>query len=292
MTDARDAAIGGIAAARPLPSYASHRFACGIRETIIRRSFEAREGHIGSCLSVADILAVLYASVVRGTEPRDPERDRVVLSKGHAALALYGALHERGWLPEDLLDGFGSDGTLLGTHPERALPGVDFSTGSLGHGLSYAAGAALAARMAHSPRRVFVLLSDAECNEGSVWEAAMFAAHHALANLTGIIDANGQQALGQTSEILQLEPLLGRWNAFGWEAIEFNGHDHGQITRFLLEPPSGMRPRIGIARTISGKGVSFMEGKIDWHYRSMSVSEYQDALAEVLSSCAEPSSGN
>lgn len=237
-------------------------------------------GHIGSALSVADLVASLYASVLRIPSPRDPERDRFVLSKGHAALALYAALDAIGVLEPGRIGTFCTDGTLLGVHPDHALPGVDFSTGSLGQGLSYGAGAALAARMEGSPRRAFVLLSDAECNEGSVWEAAMFAAHHRLSNLVALVDLNGQQAFGYTRDVLDLSPLAARFAAFGWEALEVDGHDTSAIAAAANAPP-GRAPRVVVARTVFGKGVSFMEGRIPWHYLPLSDDDYLRAMAEI-----------
>ena len=168
----------------------------GIRLQVLAQSMRAHVGHIGSALSVVDILSVLYGSVLRIQTPRDPQRDRFVLSKGHAALALFAVFRTMGWIGQKQLDTFCGNNTPLGVHPERLLPGVDFCTGSLGMGLGYATGAAWAARLEGTDRRAFALLSDAECNEGSVWEAAMFAAHHHLANLTAVSAANGQQAFG------------------------------------------------------------------------------------------------
>src|SRR5581483_3057551 len=194
---------------------ARREVARSIRRTILRASKSANVGHIGSCLSVADILAALYLGVLRGASTTKPDRDRFILSKGHAALALYAALREVGILGEADLETFCGDGSALGTHPEHTVPGIDFSTGSLGLGLSIGVGAALAGRLSGSDRRVFVLLSDAECNEGSVWEASMFAAHHQLSNVVAIVDVNGQQALGYTSDVLDLSPLADRWQSFG-----------------------------------------------------------------------------
>ena len=205
-----------------------------------------------------------------------------MLSKGHAALALYAAFHLRGWLTREELDTFCGEGSRLGVHPEHGLPGVDFATGSLGHGLSMGAGAALAARLSGSPRRVFVLVSDAECNEGSLWEAVMFAAHHRLANLVAIVDDNGQQALGHTRQVLDLSPLGARWRAFGWDVHEVDGHDQDAIARTLESLPAGANaPHVVIARTVFGKGVSYMESQIKWHYWPMSDAEYAQALSEV-----------
>jgi transketolase len=253
-----------------------------IRRIILEQSKRAGVGHIGSALSVADILATLLGGTMRIEDPDDPDRDRFVLSKGQASLALYAALHLRGSLTADQLSTYCADGTLLGTHPEAALRGVDFSTGSLGHGLSLAAGSALAARLQSSPRRTFCLLSDAECNEGSVWEAVMFAAHHDLSALVAIVDLNGQQALGYTRDVLDLSPLEARWRAFGWDVHVVDGHSTDDISSTIagLDTRSGP-PHVLIAHTTFGKGVSYMEGRIEWHYWPMNDEQYAVALAEV-----------
>jgi transketolase len=252
-----------------------------IRQIILEQSKRAHVGHIGSALSIADIVATLYTDGLRG-EPGDPDRDRFVLSKGHAVLAVYAALYLRGQLTDNDLNTYCGDGSLLGVHPEHALNGIDFSTGSLGQGLSIGVGAALAARLQQSSRRVFVLISDAECNEGSTWEAIMFAAHHRLANLIAIVDANQQQALGHTHQVLDLSPLEDRWQAFGWQVHSLNGHDAGSLTKTIANLDTGVGlPTVIVAHTIFGKGVSFMEGKIKWHYWPMSEAEYQQAIAEV-----------
>jgi transketolase len=253
-----------------------------IRRIILEQSKRAHVGHIGSALSVADILATLYSRVLRIERPDDPDRDRFILSKGHAALALYAALHLRGWLSQADLDTYCGDNSLLGVHPERELVGVDFSTGSLGQGLSFGAGAALAARLDGSARRAFVLMSDAECNEGSVWEAAMFAAHHRLANLIAIIDDNGQQALGYTRDVSDLSLLDARWRAFGWDTHVVDGHDVGAIAATIdaLDTRTGA-PHVLVARTTFGKGVSYMENQIPWHYLPMSDAQYRQALEEI-----------
>jgi transketolase len=258
------------------------QFACAIREIILTQSFRAGVGHIGSALSVADILTALFGKVLHANSSDDPERDRFVLSKGHAALALYAALHLRGLISAEELNNFCADGSLLGVHPEFEQPGVDFSTGSLGQGLSMAVGAALAARWQGSHRRVFTLLSDAECNEGSVWEAAMVAAHHRLSNLIAIVDLNGQQALGFTRDVLDLSPLESRWRAFGWDTRQVDGHD----TDALVSAMQGLDTRTGpphviLARTVCGKGVSFMEKQIKWHYLPLSDEEFSQAMREV-----------
>jgi transketolase len=264
----------------------ARRIAALIRQTVIEQSKRANVGHIGSALSIAELLSALYAGPLAGGLPDDPDRNRLVLSKGHAALALYGALYASGQLSDEQLDSFCGDGTELAGHPEHLLAGVDFSTGSLGHGLSLATGAALAARLQGSLRRVYALLSDAECNEGSTWEAAMFAAHHRLANLTAVIDVNGQQALGYTKDVLDLEPLGERWRSFGWDVHDLDGHDLDALTQTLasLEADEGRTPHVILARTTFGKGVSFMESRIEWHYLPMSDDEYGIARGELQGS--------
>ncbi|MBV9866367.1 MAG: transketolase [Abitibacteriaceae bacterium] len=258
-----------------------------IRRIILEQSKRAHVGHIGSALSIADIIAALYGgSSIGGSlrieSPDDPERDRFVLSKGHAVLALYAAFFLKGWLTEESLNTYCGDGTALGVHPEHILRGVDFATGSLGQGLSLGVGAALAARLQGSARRAFVVVSDAECNEGSLWEAVMFAAHHQLSNLVVIVDLNGQQALGYTREVMSLEPLGERWRAFGWDVHSVDGHDAEAIQEIIagLNMTAGP-PHVLIARTTFGRGVSFMENQIKWHYWPMSDEEYDQALGEV-----------
>jgi transketolase len=253
-----------------------------IRRVILEQAMRAHVGHIGSALSVADIIAALYDGALHVRDPKDPERDRFVLAKGHAMLAVYAALLLKGWLTKEELNTYCGDGTMLGVHPEYGLRGVDFASGSLGQGLSVAAGAALAARLQQSPRRAFALLSDAECNEGSVWETIMFAAHHKLANLIAIVDLNGQQALGYTDQVLSLRPLAERWRAFGWDVHEVDGHNVAtiQATITKLNTTAGP-PHVLIARTTFGKGVSYMEGQIKWHYWPMSDAEYRQAVQEV-----------
>jgi transketolase len=266
---------------------AAQSMAESIRRTVIEQSKRANVGHIGSSLSITDIVAALFSGPLAGIDPRDPDRDRFVLSKGHAALALYGALHATGRISQETLDTFCSDGSGLAGHPEHAFPDIDFSTGSLGHGLSVASGAALAARLQGSSRRVFALLSDAECNEGSVWEAAMFAAHNRLSNLVAIVDVNGQQALGYTRDVLTLEPLADRWRSFGWDVREVDGHDLGAMAQALNETAhDDSRPHMLLARTVFGKGVSFMEQRIEWHYLPLSEDEYTVAVEQLNGTAA------
>lgn len=252
-----------------------------IRKIVIEQSKRANVGHIGSSLSIADMVAALFGGAVSSPSPNHHDRDRFVLSKGHAALAVYAALYATGQISEQTLLSFCEDGTRLGVHPEPALEGIDFGTGSLGHGLSLAAGAALGARWQDSSRRVFALLSDAECNEGSVWEAAMFAGHHGLGNLVAIIDRNGQQALGYTADVLDLRDMAGAWRAFGWEVHDIDGHDPEAIASVIEGLKGSERPNLLIAQTTFGKGVSFMESSIEWHYWPLSDANFEQAMTEL-----------
>jgi transketolase len=253
---------------------------------VIEQSRRANVGHIGSSLSVADIVAALYCGAAALPSSQDPDRDRIILSKGHAALALYAALNATGRLSDEQLAAFCTDGTALAVHPEPAMDGIDFGTGSLGHGLSIGAGAALGGRWQDSRRRVFVLLSDAECNEGSVWEAAMFAGHHRLGNLVAIADLNGQQALGYTADVLDLSEMATAWRAFGWDVREVDGHDVEAIAALLGELEGAERPTLLAARTTFGKGVSFMESSIEWHYWPLSEEQYRQAIEELTGAVA------
>jgi len=256
-----------------------------IRLRILEQSRLAGVGHIGSALSIADIVAAVLDGTLRG---EGDDRERFILSKGHAVLALYAALCEMGRIDQALLDTYCGDGTALGAHPEHTLDGIDFSTGSLGHGLSIAVGSALAARMLGSDRRTFVLLSDAELNEGSVWEAAMFAAHQRLGSLIAIVDVNGQQALGYTQDVMDLEPLDARWRAFGWDVAEVDGHSVDAIGTAIEQcDPTSARPHVLLARTIFGRGVSFMESQIRWHYLPLSEEQFAAAVVEVAALASE-----
>jgi transketolase len=260
-----------------------------MRRIILRQSKRANVGHIGCCLCVVEILAAIY-TLLKVSSPRDPDRDRFILSKGHAALALYAALAAKGWISSAELDGFCGDGSRIAVHPEHTVPGIDFSTGSLGQGISMAVGAALAGRLQRSKRRIYCLISDAECNEGSTWEAAMFAAQHALGNLQVVVDWNRQQALGPTRDVIDMPNLPERWRAFGWKVSEVDGHSIPQ----LLEALSGdsPTPHIILAHTIFGRGVSYMEqgipltqthlpvAPINWHYLPMSDHEFDIAMRE------------
>ncbi len=253
-----------------------------IRKIILDQSHRRHVGHIGSCLSIADIVGALYDHVLPADyDPASPDRDRVVLSKGHAALAIYAALRLRDIISQAELDKFLGDESYLAVHPEHQLPGIDFTSGSLGQGLSVAAGCALAAKMQKSDRKVYVIMSDAELNEGSTWEAAMFAAHHKLDNLVVILDSNQQQALGFTKDVMHLANLSQRWEMFDWQVHSVDGHDHAKLAAAMQNLSTDGKPTMVIANTTFGKGVSYMESKIRWHYMPMSEEEYQQAVSEL-----------
>ena len=265
----------------PLPT---EDLASAIRSDVVQMVHRARAAHVGSSLSVVDILAVLYGLVLRHrpTEPDWPERDRLILSKGHAAAAGYAVLARTGYFPVELLDTYCANGSPLAGHltAGTGAPGVELSTGSLGHGLPVGAGMALHAKRSGAARRTFVVISDGECDEGTTWEAALFAAHHQLANLCVIVDYNGIQSFGRVEEVLGLEPLADKWNAFGWDVHEVSGHDHRALLTILGVGDSS-RPRAVIAHTIKGKGVSFMEDQLLWHYRSPDDEQLAHALEEL-----------
>jgi len=263
----------------------SAAFAKRIRRRALQMVYTAKSSHLGSIFSTVDLLAVLYGQILRHdpSRPDWPERDRFILSKGHACAGLYAALSERGFFPESWLEEFYVNGGHLAGHATHVgLPGVEVSTGSLGHGLALGAGMALVAKRENRGFRVFVMLSDGECDEGSTWEAALFAPFHQLDNLTAIIDYNKIQSFGTVKEVLDLEPFGAKWRAFGWSVREIDGHNLSEIEETLESVPSQPgRPTCIIAHTIKGKGVSFMENKVLWHYRTPDPEEFRLALAEL-----------
>jgi len=242
-----------------------------LRKRVFALLCEAGGGHIPSCLSIIEILTALYFEVLQLSpeRPEDPCRDRFILSKGHAGAALYVTLADRGFIKNDTLKSYARPGSPLGGHPDMLkVPGIEASTGALGHGLSLGAGMALAGRLNGRDYRVFVLMGDGECQEGSIWEAAMFAAHQKLDKLIAIIDANGLQAMDRLEDIVDLEPLLDKWRAFGWEVRETDGHDPTALAETLENAPWQVgRPSLLVARTTKGKGIPFMENIPIWHYR-------------------------
>ena len=256
-----------------------------IRVHALRMVHKANASHIGSCLSAADILAVLYNDILR-VDPSCPDwsdRDRFILSKGHSAAAIYAVLAERGFFPKEWLETYSQDGGKLPGHiTSHSIPGVEVSTGSLGHGLPIGCGMALAGKSDGNSYRVFVLVSDGECDEGSMWEAALFAPHHCLDNLVVIVDRNKIQAFGAVKEVLDLEPFADKWKAFNWAVREIDGHNYVQLADALKNVPFELnRPSCVIAHTVKGKGVSFMENQLIWHYKSPNDEQLRLALAEL-----------
>jgi transketolase len=243
----------------------------------------SKASHTGSALSIVDMLTVLYFSVLRvdPDQPSCPDRDRFILSKGHASAALYATLAERGFFSNSLLKTFYQDGGALPGHVDfTAVPGIEASAGSLGHGLSLGAGMALAMRTDQINARVFVLMGDGELNEGSAWEALMFVPHHKLTRLTVIVDCNNYQGYGSTAEVLNMDPLSQKLNTFGWDVNEVDGHDLVALDNALKKEP-GSRPLAVLAKTVKGKGVSYMEDEFVWHYRSPNDDQLSLALEEL-----------
>jgi len=257
-----------------------------MRGEIVEMSHAADAMHLGSSLSCVDIFVALYFGGCLTLDPKNaslPTRDRVLLSKGHASMTLYMILAEKGFFPKDLLKTFNKSGSHLTEHPNLgALPGVEVTAGSLGHGLSVGLGMALAGRIKKVSYNVFVIMSDGECNEGSVWEAAMLAPAQKADNLVAIIDFNRWQATGRSEEIMALNPLKEKWESFGWSAYDVDGHDIGSLIKFLSAVPDGSgKPIAIIAHTIKGKGVSFMEDDNNWHYRIPDAEEVKKAKGEL-----------
>jgi transketolase len=269
---------------RPQPGLDSHDLATRMRGQALRMVARANASHIGSALSITDIVAVLYSGIlnVNPAQPGNPARDRFLLSKGHACVAVYAALAETGFFPRATLETYGSDGSSLMAHISHHVPGVEFSTGALGHALPFGVGKALAAQRTRQDWRTVVLLSDGECGEGSNWEAFMFAAHHKLDRLTAIIDYNKLQSLGSVADTLGLEPLADKLTAFGWAVREVDGHDHVALAANLSPARwNPGKPQMLIAHTTKGKGVPFMENKVEWHYKSPNPEQLADALAAI-----------
>ncbi|MCL4418586.1 transketolase [Patescibacteria group bacterium] len=250
-----------------------------IRTEIIKMAFESKSAHVSSSLCIADILTVLYWDIMK-INPKKPNlknRDKFILSKGHAASALYAILAEKGYFSKKLLTMYNKNGTLLGDHPIYGTPGVELATGSLGHGLSVACGMALSNKISKSTARVYVLVSDAECQEGTIWEALLLASQFKLNNLTLIIDYNKLQAFGRVSDVIELEPLGEKIKAFGWDVYSIDGHSVNQLKKTLgIKNPS--KPITVICNTIGGRGVKFLEDNWEWHYKNINKNQYELAV--------------
>jgi transketolase len=254
-----------------------------IRHSIVTTIGKAKLGHVGGDLSVTDILTTVFFSVLRydASDPTWPDRDRFILSKGHCSVALYSTLALAGYIPESLLSSFAEPLSPLNGHPNRRkVPGVESNTGPLGHGLPVGVGCAIAARLARADWRTFVVLGDGELQEGSNWEAAMAAGHRKLSHLTAIVDRNRLQQGAKTEDTNALEPLADKWRSFNWEVVEVDGHDYDALYA-ALSAPSGTQPRCVIANTHKGRGVSFMEDRVEWHHKVPSPAQIDAALEEI-----------
>lgn len=257
-----------------------------IRIHVIKMAHYSKESHVASALSIADIIAVLYSGILRidRSNDKDIHRDRFILSKGHACSAVYAALAEKGFFGREDLYQQCQDGARLSGHiSHKNIPGAEVSTGSLGHGCCMAAGMALSGKCKGEEYKVYALLGDGECNEGSVWEMAQFASQQKLGNFIVIIDYNRMQAMGMCNEVLDNTNMKGRWEAFGWSVLEIDGHNHEEIRKALLENERKNAPTCIIAKTIKGKGVSFMENNLLWHYRDPQGADYENAIKELES---------
>jgi transketolase len=253
-----------------------------IRKSILKMAHYSRASHIGSCLSVVEILYVLYFKVasIDPADPRKKDRDRIILSKGHGSAALYATLAERGFFHKSLLDKYYIDGGILPGHLDMlSVPGIEVSSGALGHGLSLGLGMAIANKLTENPGKVFVILGDGECNEGSVWEAIMLGGTHKLDNIVAIVDCNKLQGFGRTNNVINQDNLGERWHAFGWEVFEVDGHNECALEQVLTSPQKG--PRVVVAHTTKGRGVSFMEDKLEWHYKSPNDAQLDEGLREL-----------
>ena len=272
---------GGHLNQQPSRFSSASELALAARREIITMTSTAKASHVGSALSVVDILSVLYTGGAKITPEtlEEVDRDIVILSKGHAAAALYSVLSLQGYFPSDWLQAYCQNDASLGGHvTSKGVPGVELSTGSLGHGLPYGLGIAIARKLSGVTGRVFVVMSDGECDEGTTWESAMIANHHNLDNLTVIVDRNGIQSLTFTEETLKLEPFADKWKAFGWETRIENGHNHEALSKAFIKSDS---PICIIAETTKGKGVDFMENSVLWHYKSPGDEDLKSAISQL-----------
>lgn len=265
---------------RTLQDHDTVELAAQLRRHALEMTSAGNTSHIGSSLGCADIVAVLYGRVLSLHEdPADPGRDRFVMSKGHSGAVIYAALAEVGYLDVEELMTHGQNGSILSGHISAEVPGVEVSTGALGHGLGITVGMAMAAQFRGQDHRFFTLLSEGDCDEGSTWEAAMFASHRGLNHMTAIVDNNNLQSLGTVADTLALEPFADKWRAFGWDVTEVDGHDHDAL--YVALTHLGDKPHCVIARTTKGRGVSFMENSVLWHYRTAQGDELEAARAEL-----------
>lgn len=260
----------------------SKDFANKIRKHILNMVYNSGGSHIASALSIVDLISVLYNEILKidCKNPKWQERDRFILSKGHACTPIYATLAELGFFSVSDLELYGKDNSILMNHISHKVSGVEFSTGALGHGLPFGVGKAKAAKILNQNWQTFVLLSDGELDEGSNWEAFMFAAHHKLNNLTAIIDYNKLQSLDSVEKTMAIEPLEQKFKSFGWDVFEVDGHNYSQISNAFLDN-SNSNPKVVIAHTVKGKGVSFMENKVEWHYKTPNFVELELALSEL-----------
>jgi transketolase len=267
-------------------SISSIAFSNEIRKAVLKMVFEANASHIGGALSMTDLLAVLYSEIlnINPKNPLDESRDRFLLSKGHACTGLYAALALKGFFDLKELDSYSKNGSMLLSHTNHKAPGVELSTGSLGHALPVACGIALAAKRKNKAFKTYCLLSDGELDEGSNWEAILFAPQHRLNNLIAIVDYNKIQSFGLVKEVLDLDPLNRKFESFNWNVIEIDGHNHDQIFEAFGKAKANLiKPSVIIAHTVKGKGVDFMENKLLWHYKSPSLEQYRQALEQLNS---------
>jgi len=256
-----------------------------LRQIVLRMAFAGSTVHIGGAFSIVEILAVLYRSHLNlgNGQPESPGRDYLILSKGHGVMAQYACMHELGWLTDEDIDNYFGDGTILKGLSDAHVPGLEVSSGSLGHGLSVGVGIALANKIKGTEQRCFAIVGDGEINEGSIWEASLFASHFQLSNLLIIVDANGYQAMGTTQEVMNLRQIADKFRAFGFECREIDGHDERALDQTFKEllGLSSSRPKAIIAHTVKGKGVSFMENNNAWHYSRLNTEIYAQAKAEL-----------
>ena len=256
-----------------------------IRKHIVKMVFDSKSSHIGSALSIVEILVTLYYNILNIDTKIESyynrsDRDRFILSKAHGSAALYAVLAERGFFPLNTLKKYYSNDGILPGHLDRtSVPGVEFSAGALGHGFAAAIGMSISYRQSKNSGRIFVLIGDGECNEGSIWEGAMLAAHLKLNNLTAIVDYNKIQSFGRTNEVINQEPIIDKWKAFGWDVIEVNGHNFNELITAFNTPQN--KPKVIISHTVKGKGISFMEDKLEWHYKSPDEEQLEIALKEI-----------